>query len=155
MSEAFTRVEIAFYPEHLNHWLRFGTPDRQQDLDRRRSVAFFRPGRVLGYVRWQANEYGTQDWRITVVRTETPSRLLSRIAGVDPGGEVLLLASGSARVKRVFQQIDVLEACGFDPADVSPAYYRHVHNRVAAGRPIRAYSATQHAAYLAARSVPS
>lgn len=154
MSEVFTQVDIAFYPEHLNHWLRFGTPDRQQDLDRRRSVAFFRPGRVFAYVRWQANEYGTQDWRITVVRTETPSRLLSRIAGVDPGGEVLLLASGSTRVKRVLQQIDALEGDGFDPVDVSPAYYRHVHNRVAAGRPIRAYSETQHAAHLAARSVP-
>ena len=155
MSEVFTRVEVAFYPELLNHWLRFGVPDKQQDLDRRRSAAFFRPGRVFGYVRWRTNEYGTQDWRITVVRTETPSRLLSRIAGVDPGGEVLLLASGSARVKRILQQIDALEGDGFDPADVSPAYYRHVHNRVAAGRPIRAYSATQHAAHLAARSVPS
>ena len=154
MSEAFTRVEIAFYPEHLNHWLRFGTPDMQQNLDRRRSAAFFRPGRVFGYVRWQANDYGTQDWRITVVRTETPSQLLSRIAGVDPGGEILLLASGSNRVKRVLQQIDELEGDGFDPMDVSPAYYRHLHNRVAAGRPIRAYSATQHAAYLAARGEP-
>ena len=155
MSELFTRVDIAFYPEHLNLWLRFGTPDRQQDLDRRRSVAFFRPGRVFGYVRWQANEYGTQDWRITVVRTEAPSRLLSRVAGVDPGGEVLLLAIGSTQVKRVLQHIDALEGEGFDPADVSPAYYRHVHNRIAAGRRIRAYSTTQHGAYLAARSVPS
>ncbi len=47
MSELFARVEIAFYPEHLNHWLRFGAPDEQHDLDRRRSLAFFKPGQVL------------------------------------------------------------------------------------------------------------
>lgn len=37
MSEPFTRVEIAFYPDYLNWWLRFGTSDEQHDLDRRRS----------------------------------------------------------------------------------------------------------------------
>ena len=70
MTEHFTRVEIAFYPEHLNHWLRFGAPETQQDLDRRRSIALFRPGQVFGYVRWRANEYGTQEWRFTIVRAE-------------------------------------------------------------------------------------
>ncbi len=155
MSELFTRVEIAFYPEYLNHWLRFGEPDEQQDLDRRRSLALFKPGRVFGYVRWRANEYGTQDWRFTIVRTAAPSLLLSRIEGVTPGGEVLLLASGNAKVKRALLQIDALEAAGFQPADVSPAYYRHVHNRITAGQPVRAYSTAQHTANLAARQVAS
>lgn len=155
MSESFTRVEIAFYPEHLNHWLRFGDPDEQHDLDRRRSLALFKPGRIFGYVRWRANEYGTQDWQITVVQTAEPSLLLSRIEGVTPGGEVLLLATGNAKVKRALLQIDALEAAGFEPADVSPAYYRHVHNRITSGQPIHAYSTAQHAAYLAARRVAS
>ena len=155
MSEPFTRVEIAFYPEYLNHWLRFGEPNVQQDLDRRRSLALFEPGRVFGYVRWRANEYGTQDWRFTIVRTAAPSLFLSRIEGVTPGSEVLLLVSGNAKVKRALLQIDALEAAGFEPADVSPAYYRHVHNRIAAGQPVRAYSTAQHAAHLAARQVAS
>jgi hypothetical protein len=153
MTEHFTRVEIVFYPEHLNHWLRFGAPETQQDLDRRRSLALFRPGQVFGYVRWRANEYGTQEWRFTIIRTSEPSLLLSRIPGVDPGGEVLLLAAGNTKVKRTLLQIDVLEADGFDPVDVSPAYYRHVHNRITAGQPVRAYSREQHAAYLASRKV--
>ena len=155
MSEHLTRVEIAFYPEHLNHWLRFGAPDEQHDLDRRRSLALFRPGRVFGYVRWQANEYGTQDWRFTIVKTAEPSLFLSRIEGVHPGGEVLLLATGNTKVKRALLQIDSLEATGFEPADVSPDYYRHVHNRIAAGQPIRPYTEPQHAAYRAARRVAS
>ena len=155
MPEPFTRVEIVFYPEHLNHWLRFGDPDEQHDLDRRRCLALFKSGRLFGYVRWQANEYGTQDWRFTVVQTAEPSLLLSRIEGVTPGGEVLLLAIGNAKVKRALLQIDALEAAGFEPADVSPAYYRHVHNRITAGQPVRAYSMAQHEAHLAARQVAS
>ncbi len=139
----------------MNNWLRFGAPAAQQDLDRRRSLALFKPGRLFGYVRWRANEHGTQDWRFTVVQTAEPSPLLSRIEGVTPGGEVLLLATGNAKVKRALLQIDALEAAGFEPADVSPAYYRHVHNRITAGQPIRAYSMTQHEAHLAARQVAS
>lgn len=153
MFEPFTRVEIAFYPEHLNHWLRFGEPDEQQDLDRRRSLALFKPDRIFGYVRWRANEYGTQDWRFTIVQTAEPSLLLSRIDGVTPGGEVLLLVTGNTKVKRALLQIDALEAAEFEPADVSPVYYRHVHNRIAARRPVRAYSMAQHEAYVAAQRV--
>lgn len=155
MSEAFTRVEIVFYPEHLNHWLRFGEPDARQDLDRRRSIALFKPGRVFGYVRWRANEYGTQDWCFTIVQTAAPSLLLSRIKGVTPGGEVLLLVVGNTKVKRALLQIDALEAAGFEPAEVSPAYYRHIHNRIVLRQPIRAYSRAQHEAYLAASQVVS
>lgn len=155
MSESYTRVEIAFYPEHLNHWLRFGAPVEQHDLDRRRSLALFKPGQVFGYVRWQANEYGTQVWRSTIVKSAEPSLMSSRIQGVDPGGEVLLLATGNAKVKRALLQIDVLETAGFEPADVSPAYYRHVHNRVATARPIRDYCHAQHSAHLTARKLAS
>ena len=155
MSEVFTRVDIACYPEHLNHWLRFGEPDESQDLDRRRSLALFRPGRVFGYVRWRANEYGTQDWRFFVVQTTEPSLLLSRLEGVQPGGEVLLLAVGNAKVKCALLQIDMLEAAGFEPSEVSPAYYRQMHNRIATGRLVRAYSEAQHRAHLAAQAVLS
>ena len=155
MSEFFTRVEIAFYPEHLNHWLRFGEPDEQQDLDRRRSLALFKPDRIFGYVRWRANEYGTQDWRFTIVKTAAPSLLLSRIEGVTPGGELLLLVVGNTKVKRALLQIDTLEAAGFEPAAVSPAYYRHVHNRITARHSICPYSTAQHAAHLAAQEVAS
>ena len=155
MTDDLTRVEIAFYPEHLNFWLRFGAPDEQFDLDRRRSLALFKPGRVFGYVRWRGNEYGTQEWRFTIVQSAAPSLMLSRINGVRPGGDILLLATGTIKVKRALLQIDVLEASGFDAADVSPAYYRHVHNRIAASRDVTPYSQDQHAAHLAAKALTS
>jgi len=153
MSEPLTCVQIAFYPEFANYWLRFGAPDHWLDLDRRRALALFRPGRLFGYVRWRANEFGTQDWRFTVVQAAAPSVFLNRIEGVDPGGEVLLLTSGNARVMRAFSQIDAIETAGFQPADVSSAYYRHVHNRLAVGRRTHAYCETQHAAHLADRKL--
>lgn len=155
MSKQLTRVEIVFYPEHVNHWLRFGVPDEQHDLDRRRSIALFLPGRVFGYVRWRANEYGTRDWRFSVIKSAEPSRFLSRVEGVYPGGEVLLLAVGNTKVKRILAVVDVLEEAGFEPAGVSPDYYRHVHNRITAGQPIRSYTDQQHTAHLVARQVMS
>lgn len=153
MSDFFTRVEIAFYPEYLNHWLRFGTPDMQQDLDRRRSLALFKPGRVFGYVRWRANEYGTQDWRFVVAITGEPLCFLSRIEGIYPGVKILLFTRGNTKVKRALLQIEVLETDAFELGNISPAYYRHVHNRILTGRPVRTYSDAQHAAHMAAQQV--
>lgn len=155
MCEHLTCVQIAFYPEFVNHWLRFGEPDHWLDLDRRRAMAFFGPSRVFGYVRWQANEFGTEEWRFTVGQAVAPSTSLRRIEGVGPGGVVLLLATGKAKVKRALLQIDALEAQRFEPTEVSPSYYRHIHNRIAVGQPIRHYSEAQHAAHLAARRVLS
>lgn len=153
MSEYFTCVELAFYPEHLNYWLRFGVPDERYDLDRRRSLALFGPKQIFGYVRWRANEYGSQDWHVVIVQTGAPPQVLTRFEGVCPGGGTLLSATGSARVKRVLAQLDTLEATGFELAEISPAYYRHIHNRIAVSRPFTLYSHDQHAAFQAAQAV--
>lgn len=148
-----TRVQIAFYPEYTNHWLRFGKPVEQIQLDRRRSLSLFKPGQIFGYVRWSANEYGTQEWRLTVLQAQMPSLLLSRVPGVIPGAEVLLLMIGKTRVKQAFVHLDALEAKGFALTDVSPSYYRHIHVRLMARREVHVYSSDQQAAYLAAKRV--
>lgn len=155
MSDLFTSVEIAFYPEYVNHWLRFGEPDDEFDLDRRRAIAFFKPDRVFGYMRWLANAHGTQVWRFSIVRSGRDVGELSRIEGVNPGGEVLLVVAGKAKVKRALSLIDALEDKGFDTASVSADYFQHVHNRIAVGRPVHTYSVAQHEAYLAAKRVGS
>ena len=155
MCEVFTGVEIAFYPEFINFWLRFGEPNAQHVLDRRRSLALFRSGQIFGYVRWRANAYGTQDWRIAIAQTSAPPQTLARLDGVHPAAIILLSARGKARVKRVLAQLDGLEAAGFDLAAISPAYVRQIHNRIAVSRPVIPYSADQHAAFLAARMVRS
>ena len=40
-----------------------------------------------------------------------------------------------------------------DPADAAPEYWRHLHNRLAAGHEARPYTRDQHAAWLKRRSV--
>lgn len=155
MNRELTLVEIAFYPEYLNNWLRFGVPDLDYDLDRRRALACFEPGRIFGYVRWVADEYGTQKWHFYVVRTADASQLLTRIDGVHPGGEILLETAGNVKVKQVLSLIDGLENSDFDPGEISTAYYRHIHNRVAVRQPIHPYSNAQHAAAQAAQMVLS
>lgn len=153
MPEPLTRVEILFLPEFVNHWLRFGETDQWKDIDRRRAYAYFKPGRVFGYVRWEANEYGTIDWRFIVALAVEPSTMICRLPGVTPGGEALLYVKGNAQVKRALRQIDEIEAAGIDPADVSPVYYRHMHNRILSRIDIRPYTAQQHAAHLKALKV--
>lgn len=152
-SNSYTRVELAFYPEYLNYRLRFGAPMKRIELDRRRSLALFEPGQVFGYVRWSANEFGTQDWRLTILEAQEPHMILSRVPGVSPGVEVLLLMKGMGSVKRALGILDQLEVKGYALEQVSPSYYRHMHVRLTANREIRPYAADQHAAHLAAKRV--
>ena len=154
MSEHFTGVEIVFCPEFRNDWLRFGAPDARIRLDRRRTLVLFRPRRIFGYVRWQANEYGTHGWRFVVAQTRSPHERVSQIAGVRPGAEMHLSAVSATNIKRALSQIDALERAGFSANGVSPNYYRHVHSRIVTRQPIRPYTAEQHAAHVAAMAVP-
>jgi hypothetical protein len=54
-----TDVMLIFYEGRIEHWLRFGTQDRERILDRRRRVIAFAPGEIFALVRWEANDYGT------------------------------------------------------------------------------------------------
>lgn len=144
---ALTVVEIAFYPELINDWLRFGNPDAERIVDRRRSLAGFAPGGVFAYVRWRANDYGTADWRLHILRAGSPGDALERVPGVRPGAEILCRLSGKVKVKRALDLIDELESRGFDPAGVSPAWWQVAGNRMAVGLPVRPYSENQHYAF--------
>jgi len=148
-----TIVELVFYPEYINFWLRFGQPVQRIDLDRRRALAVFGPGQIFGYVRWHANEFGTQAWSFSIGKTRWPNQQITRLEGVRPGAAILLSLSGAARVRRALKRIDRLESQGVALEDVSASYYRHLHCRVLIRSKVRSYSATQHAAHLAARKV--
>lgn len=126
----FTLVEIVFYPQRINHRLRFGAPIETAVIDRRRSLAFFAPGACFAYVRWRANEYGTQQWAIYIVRAGAPGERLQRVAGLRPGGDLLGVFVGAAAAKRFLQHADALEARGVDLADLSPAFWRQAQMRL-------------------------
>jgi hypothetical protein len=74
---------------------------------------------------------------------------VDQIAGIEPGAEILLDVSGHDKVHRALALTDVIEAQRIDPADVSPAYWCTVHNRLLARQEPPLYDGRAHSAFLA------
>lgn len=149
-----TRVSLAYIEQRIDVYLRFGEPARTVRLDRWRRVAVFLPGALFCRIRWQANDYGTIRWQLMVMQACTPLDAAQRIPGVLPGARLLLHAEIEPAVRAVLAQLDAIEAQGIAPADVSPAYWRTLGNRLAARLPLPAYTTERHAAWLAGRALP-
>jgi len=148
-----TRVSLAHLEARIDIYLRFGEPARTIRLDRWRRVAVFLPGAMFCRIRWQANDYGTVRWQLVVMQACTPLDAAQRIPGVLPGAHLLLHAEGEPAVRAVLAQIDAIEAQGIAPADVSPAYWHMLGNRLAARLPLPVYTAKRHVAWLAGRAL--
>ncbi len=145
---ALTHVELTWIEKKIEHWLRFGRRAEEKILDRRRSISSFNPGSIFAFVRWASNDHGTIVSRLDVVRAVEPGARFQTLPFVRPGGEILLRVNGWPKVERVLQAIDTIDA-----ADAAPEYWRHLHNRLAAGHEPRAYMREQHAAWRKRRSV--
>ncbi|RQU89486.1 MULTISPECIES: DUF2840 domain-containing protein [Burkholderia] len=148
-----TRVSLAYIEQRIDLYLRFGEPTRIVRLDRWRRVAVFLPGAMFCRIRWHAYDYGTIRWQLMVMQACTPLDVAQRIPGVLPGARLLLCAEREPAVRAVLAQLDVIEAQDIAPADVSPAYWRALGNRLAARLPLPAYTAERHAAWLAGRAL--
>ena len=148
-----THVELTWIEKKIEHWLRFGRRAEEKILDRRRSIASFTPNNIFAFVRWASNDYGTIISRMDIVRTVETGERFQTLPFVRPGGEILLRVDSWPKVERALRAIDAIEALRIDPADVAPEYWRHLHNRLAAGHEPRAYTREQHAAWLKRRSV--
>ena len=148
-----TLVELTWLEKKIEHWIRFGRKNYEQILDRRRSIVGFAPNSIFAFVRWAAGEYGTIISRIDIVRAVRRGEPFQTLPFVRPGGDIMLKLEGWPKVERVLQAIDAVEALDIDPADAAPEYWRHLHNRLAAGHEPRAYTREQHAAWLKRRSV--
>ncbi|WP_321855506.1 DUF2840 domain-containing protein [Paraburkholderia tropica] len=149
-----TRVSLAYIEQRIDLYLRFGEPACIVRLDRWRRVAVFLPGALFCRIRWHANDYGTIRWQLLVMQACTPLDAAQRIPGVLPGARLLLHAEGEPGVRAVLAQLDAVEVQGIAPADVSPAYWPTLGNRLAARLPLPAYTAERHAAWLAGRALP-
>jgi hypothetical protein len=148
-----THVELIWVEKQIEHWIRFGRDVAEYILDRRQRVLSFASGSTFAFVRWAGNEYGTILSRIDIVRAVAPGEPYSTISSVHPGGDILLRISGWPKVERVLHAIDAVEQLGIEPADVSPDYWRHVHNRLSAGDAPRQYTHEQHRAWLLRRTI--
>lgn len=148
-----TRVELLHLEGKIERWIRFGHVAHEEILDRRRRAFWFKPDSVFAFIRWAAGDHGTLVSRIDILRACHANEAYTTIPGVAPGGEVLLRANGWAKVERVLQLIDQVEALGVQPADACPDHWRHIHNRLAAAEEPRPYTVRRHAAWLSRRSL--
>jgi hypothetical protein len=155
LREDLTYVELVHRPGQVERWIRFG--EVQDELIVSRSVRFqgFAPGSLFAFVRWSAGDFGTVSSRIDILRVVARGEALTTVPGVIPGGESLLRLSSWPQVERVLNAIDAVEALGIAPCDTAPDYWRHLHHRLVAGEPTRAYSWERHLAWLARRSLLS
>ena len=147
-------AELVWIEKRIEHWIRFGRIVRTTIQSRSRSTVAFEPGTIFAFVRWQANEFGTAESRIDILRVPRPGEPFATVPHVTPGGESLLRLIGWPKVERVLQLVDEIEALGIDPADAAPDYWRHVHNRLSAGLEPRGYTDAQHRAWLLRQTCP-
>lgn len=131
MTARFTCVLISYRKNRRNHRLRFGLPERVVRLDWQRSLATFKPGQIFGYIRWTANQYGTQDWCLIIAQT-TYSGSISPAPGIRPGAHILLQTQGASATKTALNWLDVLEECVSDLSTMSPNFWRGAHQTLLA-----------------------
>jgi hypothetical protein len=140
VTRSLTRATVLFVDGKVNDRVRFGRPTAERIIDRRCRVDLFAPGSLFGYVQWRANRFGTELWRLWVLRAGAPGERLDTVPGIAPGAHILLSLAGQARVARALELIDAIEAQGLDPAAVPESYWRIAQNRLAAGAACRVYS---------------
>lgn len=144
----FLAVPIRFERGRVNDRLRFGSPDRIEFLNRARGFAYFSAGKILGYVRWRANKYGTQHWSQIVAKVVRPDaeNAVDRY-------EKLAHFQGAPRMEQALKLIDEIEENGFDPAEISPNWWIVAGNRINVRLPARAYFRSQHDAFLKRKAI--
>ena len=148
-----TLVDLTFQKQKVEHWIRFGRKSFEQIIDRRRSIVGFAPDSVFAFVRWASNDYGTIVSRLDILRAIGRGEPFQTVPFVRPGGEILLRIDGWPKVQRALAVIDTVEALSVDPADASPDYWRHVHNRLSAGQEPNPYTPQRHAAWIGRRRI--
>ncbi len=149
----FTTVELTWIEKKIEHWIRFGRSTEGQVVDASHSIVRYTPGSIFAVVRWASNDYGTISSRIDILRATAEGDDYTRVPFVRPGADILLRIYSWPKVARVLEMIDRIEAAGIDPAEVSPAYWGHLNNRIAAGHEPRRYSRMRHLAWTLRQSL--
>ena len=149
MCEKLTRVELFYLEDRVNYWLQFGDFSFDKNIDRIRAFAWFKPDQLCCYIRWWANDYGTQDWTLAILRSSVGyGDNMQSYPGVHPGAEILLQVRGKTYVKRILIILDEIESQGVNLSEVSPDYYRYLGQSILARRVPHSYSIEQHLAFL-------
>ena len=153
MSDFSTRVHLHYGRDFFNYYIRFGEPKYRDEYSGREAYEYFQKGVVFGYIRWKANEHGTQDWRFFVLRGGNKAAPLCKIPGVSPGAELLADIAGKERVHRFFKVIDQIEQAEIECSDVADWYWIQVSSRINTALNPLSYTPAQHRAWMLERKV--
>ncbi|MBI1685178.1 DUF2840 domain-containing protein [Caulobacter hibisci] len=141
-------IDLTWWEGRIEQWIRFGAAIGETRLDRRRRTLAFAPGSVLCLVRWAAGPYGTIRSELDILRAPAAGEAYTTRPCVRPGAECLALVRGWPKVQQALAAIDRIEAAGGAPVETAPDYWRHLHNRLAAGLAPRDYGAQRHHAFV-------
>lgn len=146
-----TRVALLELPARIKVTLRFGHPRSERRYNCARTEAVFAPHAIFCRVHWEVTATGRPRWQLLVLQAGSGLEVVQRIAGIEPGAIVLLEAAGAPAVQRVLRLLAEIEARTIDLADVSPAYWRTLHNRLVARKRLPIYTLARHESYLLTR----
>ena len=131
-----THMQIHFVKDIINHRLLFGEPIETIKLDRFRRLAVFKPQSIFGYIRWRANNFGTVDWRLYVVKTGHEG-LMTQVRGISPAVKLLVSVSGRDPMKRALSVMDDIKAQSINGLiGVPESYWQAVHTSLLLRKPL-------------------
>jgi len=133
--------------------LQFGAPSLLLPAGVGRRLAVFQPAQCCA--RWVClfNGYGLVQQELLIVQAPAAGQAMQRIAGITPGARILLTARTAGQVRQVLALLADMQRDGWRLQDVSPGYWRAVHNRLQAQQPLPVYSHHRHTAWTAWRGV--
>ncbi|ULH06452.1 DUF2840 domain-containing protein [Alcaligenes faecalis] len=147
------RVTLGVWKHRASIRLRFGKPVRLLSLQAGQRVAVFHPAQLCA--RWVRifNAYGLVRQELLIVQAPAPGQAMQRIAGISPGARILLAARTLGQVTALLSLLAHLQRDGWRLHEVSPCYWRAVHNRLHAHQKLPLYSHQRHAAWTARRGI--
>jgi hypothetical protein len=146
-----TRVALLDLPARIKVTLRFGHPQSEQRYNCARREVLFSASALFCRVHWEVTATGLPRWQLLILQAGNGQETVQRIAGIEPGALLLLEVAGTAATQRVLRLLAEIEARGIDLAEVSPAYWRTLHNRLVARKRLPIYTVARHQGYLLTR----
>lgn len=146
-----TRVALLDLPAHIKVTLRFGHPQSEMRYNRVRKEAFFAASALFCRVHWEVTANGVPRWQLLILKAGNGQEIVQRITGIEPGAVLLLETSGTTTVQRVLRLLTEIEERGINLTEVSPSYWRTLHNRLVSRKRLPIYTLPRHESYLLTR----
>jgi len=153
MSDYLTRVHTYYGRNVFNYYIRFGIPKYRDEYNGREAYEYYAERAVFGYIRWQANEFGTQCWQFYILKAGSEGAILLKVPGVLPGAILLSHIVGKEKIHRLFRVIDQIEALQVDCADVAENYWIQVGGRINSCIDVLPYTLARHHTWMLEREV--